>query len=59
MFLDYLKQEDFVGIDIKKYLHMGFTRARRYWNHSSGKKWTKQNGKWDTSKRPQCRKVLS
>ena len=23
----------------KKYLHMGFTRSRRYWNHSSGKKW--------------------
>ena len=42
MFLDYLKQEDFVGADMaKKYLHMGFTRARRYWNHSSGKKWEK------------------
>ena len=40
MFLDYLEQEDFVGADMaKKYLHMGFTRARRYWNHSSGKKW--------------------
>ena len=26
---------------------MGFTRSRRYWNHSSGKKWTKQkNGEW-------------
>ena len=47
MFLDYLKQEDFVGADMaKKYLHMGFTRARRYWNHSSGKKWTKVNGEW-------------
>ena len=43
MFLDYLKQEDFVGADMaKKYLHMGFTRARRYYNHSSGKKWTKE-----------------
>ena len=48
MFLDYLKQEDFVGADMaKKYLHMGFTRARRYWNHSSGKKWTRENGKWE------------
>ena len=27
---------------VKKYLHMGFTRSRRYWNHSSGKKWTKE-----------------
>ena len=46
MFLDYLKQEDFVGADMaKKYLHMGFTRARRYWNHSSGKKWI-NDGEW-------------
>ena len=47
-FFMYLKDEDFVGADMaKKYLHMGFTRARRYWNHSSGKKWTKENGKWE------------
>ena len=40
MFLEYLENQDFVGADMaKKYLHMGFTRARRYWNHSSGKKW--------------------
>ncbi len=44
----YLKEDDFVGADMaKKYLHMGFTRARRYWNHSSGKKWTRENGKWE------------
>ena len=42
MFLDYLKQEDFVGADMaKKYLHMGFTRARRYANHRSGRKYAK------------------
>ena len=47
-FLEYIEQGDFVGADMaKKYLHMGFTRSRRYWNHSSGKKWTKQNGKWE------------
>ena len=47
-FLEYIDENDFVGADMaKKYLHMGFTRARRYWNHSSGKKWTKQNGKWE------------
>ena len=47
-FFMYLKNDEFVGADMaKKYLHMGFTRARRYWNHSSGKKWTKQNGKWE------------
>tara|TARA_B100002019_G_scaffold186151_1_gene160748 strand:- start:296 stop:805 length:510 start_codon:yes stop_codon:yes gene_type:complete len=39
-FFQYLEEKDFVGADMaKKYLHMGFTRARRYYNHSSGKKW--------------------
>ena len=48
-YLQYLDDGDFVGCDMaKKYLHMGFTRSRRYWNHSSGKKWTKTNeGKWE------------
>ena len=41
-FLHYIDNDDFVGADMaKKYLHMGFTRSRRYWNHSSGKKWEK------------------
>ena len=40
MFYNYLRQEDFVGADMaKKYLHMGFTRARRYANHSDGRKY--------------------
>ena len=47
-FLEYIEQGDFVGADMaKKYLHMGFTRSRRYWNHSSGRKWTKENGEWE------------
>ena len=47
-FYEYIDQNDFVGADMtKKYLHMGFTRSRRYWNHSSGKKWTKTNGNWE------------
>ena len=42
MFLSYVKTGDFVGADMaKKYLHMGFTRARRYANHASGRKWAK------------------
>ena len=46
MFLEYLENQDFVGADMaKKYLHMGFTRSRRYWNHSSGKKWI-NDGEW-------------
>ena len=45
-FLEYIDENDFVGADMaKKYLHMGFTRSRRYWNHSSGKKWI-NDGEW-------------
>ena len=45
-FYGYIKDNDFVGADIaKKYLHMGFTRSRRYWNHSSGRKWI-NDGEW-------------
>ena len=48
MFLDYLTMGDFVGCDMaKKYLHMGFTRARRYANHSTGRKWKKSANGWD------------
>lgn len=40
MFLDYKAQDDFVGMDMaRKFLQMGFTRARRYANHRSGKKY--------------------
>ncbi len=40
LFLDYKKQQDFVGMDMaRKYLQMGFTRARRYANHKSGRKY--------------------
>ena len=48
MFLSYVKVGDFVGADMaKKYLHMGYTRARRYANHASGRKWAKDcGGNW-------------
>ncbi|MCE3230478.1 MAG: hypothetical protein K0R76_847 [Alphaproteobacteria bacterium] len=40
MFLNYLQQNDFVGADLaRKYLQMGFTRARRYTNYKGGKKY--------------------
>lgn len=40
MFYNYVKDGDFVGADMaKKFLHMGFTRARRYANHRDGKKY--------------------
>ena len=38
MFLGYKREKDFIGMDMaRKFLEMGFTRARRYANHSSGK----------------------
>ena len=44
MFLDYLTAGDFVGADMaRKYLQMGFTRARRYANYKGGKKYDKAN----------------
>jgi hypothetical protein len=53
MFLSYVKNKDFVGADMaKKYLHMGYTRARRYANHASGRKWAKaEAGKFYREKR--------
>lgn len=40
LFLAYLKADDFVGADMaRKFLQMGFTRARRYANHRGGKKY--------------------
>lgn len=44
MFLTYLGQNDFVGADMaRKYLQMGFTRARRYANYKGGKKYDKDH----------------
>jgi len=40
MFEEYLDLKDFVGADMaRKFLQMGFTRARRYANHKSGRKY--------------------
>ena len=40
LFLEYKRQNDFVGMDMaRKFLQMGITRARRYANHPSGKKY--------------------
>jgi hypothetical protein len=39
-FVAYRRAKDFVGMDLaRKYLQMGFTRARRYANHPSGRKY--------------------
>jgi len=40
LFEGYLAREDFPGADMaRKFLQMGFTRARRYANHAGGKKY--------------------
>ena len=58
MYLDYRIQKDFVGMDMcRKFLEMGFTRARRYANHKDGKKYGKdgkilpQEKDWATSEK--------
>ena len=41
-FVAYGRAGDFVGMDMaRKFLQMGWTRARRYANHKSGKKYTR------------------
>ncbi|MET0298907.1 MAG: DUF4385 domain-containing protein, partial [Flavitalea sp.] len=43
MFKKYLSKNDFVGADLaRKYLQMGYTRARRYANYKGGKKYDKE-----------------
>ncbi len=65
MFLDYKKQNDFVGMDMaRKFLQMGFTRSRRYANHASGKKYAAdgsvnpQETTWKDSPKAQSAKVF-
>jgi hypothetical protein len=45
MFLAYLRAEDFPGADMaRKFLQMGWTRARRYANHKGGRKYDRATG---------------
>ena len=63
MYLDYRIQKDFIGMDMcRKFLEMGFTRARRYANHKDGNKYD-SNGKvkpqekdWATSEKAKSAK---
>ncbi|SFB09223.1 MULTISPECIES: DUF4385 domain-containing protein [unclassified Bacillus (in: firmicutes)] len=42
MFLDYKASRDFVGMDMaRKFLQIGYTRARRYTNYKGGRKYEK------------------
>lgn len=50
MFLEYKEADDFVGMDMaRKFLQMGYTRARRYTNYKGGRKYA-ENGTLSLSK---------
>ena len=64
MYADYRALNDFVGMDMcRKFLEMGFTRARRYANHKDGKKYGKdgkilpQEKDWATSEKAKAAKI--
>ncbi|MFP7288117.1 DUF4385 domain-containing protein [Shouchella clausii] len=45
LFLKYKEDGDFVGMDMaRKFLQMGYTRARRYTNHKGGRKYSQEDG---------------
>ena len=65
MYADYRAKNDFVGMDMcRKFLEMGFTRARRYANHKDGNKYDEngnvkpQEPDWATSEKAQAAKVF-
>ena len=65
MYCDYKRQKDFIGMDMaRKFLEMGFTLARRYANHSSGRKYDSsgkvrpQEVDWKTNEKAQAAQVF-
>ena len=61
----YRGKDDFVGMDMaRKFLEMGFTRARRYANHKDGKKYDEngnvrpQEKDWATSDKAKSAKIF-
>ena len=65
MFENYRTKGDFIGMDMaRKFLEMGFTRARRYANHSSGRKYDQlgnvrpQDKDWKTNEKARAAAVF-
>src|ERR1051325_9309591 len=64
-FIDYQRAGAFVGMDMaRKFLQMGVTRARRYANHASGRKYAEDGSvlplcsdRW-TSPKAQCAEIF-
>lgn len=43
LYLEYKENDDFVGMDMaRKFLQMGYTRARRYANYKGGRKYNEE-----------------
>ena len=60
LFQDYKQKGDFVGMDMaRKFLQMGYTRARRYANHPSGRKYkSNPQDESDPAKRKAAREAI-
>ena len=64
LYLGYRVKKDFVGMDMcRKFLEMGFTRARRYANHKNGKKYKDgkilpQEKDWATSEKAKSASIF-
>lgn len=65
LFLKYKSDNDFVGMDMsRKFLQMGYTRARRYANHTGGRKYDAsgnilpQNTDWRTSEKAKSAEIF-
>ena len=65
MYQNYKRQKDFIGMDMaRKFLEMGFTRSRRYANHSSGQKYNSvgkvrpQEVDWKTNEKAQAAQIF-
>ena len=65
MFCTYRRNKDFIGMDMaRKFLEMGFTRARRYANHSSGRKYDSnrkvrpQESDWRTNEKAKAAAIF-
>jgi hypothetical protein len=66
LFLGYKAAGDFVGMDMaRKFLQMGYTRARRYANHRSGRKYDPATGEklpqeadWKTSEKAESARIF-
>jgi hypothetical protein len=60
LFLKYLAENDFIGADMaRKFLQMGFTRARRYTNYKGGKKYATDTGEQLTKGTGDPKKAIS